>query len=67
VDDAAVVTGLVSRQLLLALEHHGAEPGAPLQQLASGGQPEDPAADDGQVELAGMDALVQRASREAMS
>jgi hypothetical protein len=67
VDDAAVVPCLVLSELVLALEDDGPERGAPLHQLARGRQPEDPAAYHRQVDLAGVDGLVQRASREAMS
>jgi hypothetical protein len=49
VDDTAVATGLVGRQLGLALEDREAQPGPANQQLARDGDPEDAAADDRDV------------------
>jgi hypothetical protein len=67
VDDPTVVAGLVATDLRLLLEDREPLPRPTPQQLHRRRQSDDPAADDGQVELARVDALVQRASREAMS
>ena len=49
VDDAAVVAGLVGRELRLALDDQDPQPGPALEHLAGGREAEDPAADDEEV------------------
>ena len=49
VDDAAVVAGLVGRELRLALDDQDPQPGPAHEHLAGGREAEDPAADDEEV------------------
>jgi len=67
VDDAAVVARLVTRDLLLAFEHHNARGGVPALERPSHGQPEDAGADDGEVARCNVDGAWTRAAQGGLS